>query len=184
MLIYDFHLKQQNFFSLNSAQVHMAHLNKKPYKSTPQPTFNHIHIQLRYFHLPFKPITSQYQLSILGKPQPRQPQSQWKPYFSIQNQKPQCKIYGKFGHTTLICFHHTNLNYSPQPSPKSFNIVLTTNFQFFNPPEFSYPAMAHYAAMHNTVSDTNWYMDSSTTHHFTPDINMLDIVTPFSGLVR
>ncbi|KAL6332321.1 hypothetical protein AAG906_004885 [Vitis piasezkii] len=53
---------------------------------------------------------------------------------------------------------------------------------FFNPPEFSYPAMAHYAAMHNTVSDTNWYMDSSTTHHFTPDINMLDTVTPFSGL--
>ena len=54
LLIYDFRLKQQNFFSLNSAQVHMSHLNKKPYKSTPQPTFNHIHIQLRYFHLPFK----------------------------------------------------------------------------------------------------------------------------------
>ena len=83
LLIYDFHLKQQNFFSLNSAQVRMAHLNKKPYKSTPQPTFNHIHIQLRYFHLPFKPITSQYQPSILGKPQPRQPQPQWKPHFSI-----------------------------------------------------------------------------------------------------
>ncbi|RVW43601.1 Retrovirus-related Pol polyprotein from transposon RE2 [Vitis vinifera] len=53
---------------------------------------------------------------------------------------------------------------------------------FFNPPKFSYPAMAHSAATHNTVSDTNWYMDSSTTHHFTPDITILDTVTPFNGL--
>ena len=59
----------------------MAHLNKKPYESTPQPTFNHIHIQPRYFPPPFKPTTSQYQPSILGKPQPRQPQPQWKPHF-------------------------------------------------------------------------------------------------------
>nr|CAN77432.1 hypothetical protein VITISV_017814 [Vitis vinifera] len=42
--------------------------------------------------------------------------------------------------------------------------------------------MAHSAATHNTVSDTNWYMDSSTTHHFTPDITILDTVTPFNGL--
>ena len=71
---YDFHLKQQNFVSHNSTQVHLAYLNKKPYKSTPQPTFNHIHIQLRYSSPSFKSTTSQYQHSILGKPQPQQPQ--------------------------------------------------------------------------------------------------------------
>ncbi|RVW92528.1 Retrovirus-related Pol polyprotein from transposon RE1 [Vitis vinifera] len=47
--------------------------------------------------------------------------------------------------------------------------------------QFSYPAMAHPAGMHNTVPDTNWYMDSGATHHFTLDINMLDTVAPFSG---
>ncbi|KAL6344215.1 hypothetical protein AAG906_035440 [Vitis piasezkii] len=47
--------------------------------------------------------------------------------------------------------------------------------------QFSYPAMAHPAGTHNTVPDTNWYMDSGTTHHFTLDINMFDIVTPFSA---
>ncbi|KAJ9693228.1 hypothetical protein PVL29_012113 [Vitis rotundifolia] len=104
LLSYDFHLEQQNSVSLHSAQVHMAHLNKKPYKSTLQPTFNHIHIQPRYSS-PFKPTTSQYQPSILGK----------------------CQICGKFGHIALICFYRTNLNYSSQPSPKSFNTVLTTN---------------------------------------------------------
>ena len=41
--------------------------------------------------------------------------------------------------------------------------------------------MAHPAATHNTVPDTNWYMDSGATHHFTLDINVLDTVTPFSG---
>ena len=71
LLSYDFRLEQQNSVSLHSAQVHMAHLNKKPYKSTPQPTFNHIHIQPRYSSPPFKPTTSQYQPSILGKPQPQ-----------------------------------------------------------------------------------------------------------------
>ena len=71
LLSYDFRLEQQNSVSLHSAQVHMAHLNKKPYKSTPQPTFNHIHIQPRYSFPPFKPTTSQYQPSILGKPQPQ-----------------------------------------------------------------------------------------------------------------
>ena len=35
LLSYDFRLLQQNSVSLNFAQVHMAHLNKKPYKSTP-----------------------------------------------------------------------------------------------------------------------------------------------------
>ena len=65
---YDFRLEQQNSVSLNSAQVHKAHLNKKPYKSIPQPTFNHIHIQPRYSPPPFKPTTSQYQPIILGKP--------------------------------------------------------------------------------------------------------------------
>ncbi|KAJ9698935.1 hypothetical protein PVL29_007820 [Vitis rotundifolia] len=76
LLSNDFRLEQQNSVSVHSAQVHMAHLNKKPYKSTPQPTFNHIHIQPRYSSAPFKPTTSQYQPSILGKPQsqPRQPQ--------------------------------------------------------------------------------------------------------------
>ena len=58
LLSYDFRLEQQNFVSLNSAQVHMAHLNKKPYKSTPQPPFNRIHIQPRYFPPPFKPTTN------------------------------------------------------------------------------------------------------------------------------
>ena len=58
LLSYDFRLEQQNFVSLNSAQVHMAHLNKKPYKSTPQPPFNRIHIQPRYFPPPFKLTTS------------------------------------------------------------------------------------------------------------------------------
>ena len=70
LLSYDFRLEQQNFVSLHSAQVHMAHLNKKPYKSIPQSTFNHIHIQPRYSFPPFKPTTSQYQPNILGKPQP------------------------------------------------------------------------------------------------------------------
>ena len=41
--------------------------------------------------------------------------------------------------------------------------------------------MAHPTAMHNTVLDTNWYMDSGATHYFTSNINMLDTVTPFSG---
>ena len=86
----------------------------------------------------------------------------------------------KLGHTALICFHRTNLNYPPQPSPKSFNTVLTTNSQLFNPPEFSYPAMAHPTATHNTVPST-WFMESGATHHFTLDINILDTMTPFSG---
>ncbi|RVW22181.1 Retrovirus-related Pol polyprotein from transposon RE1 [Vitis vinifera] len=47
--------------------------------------------------------------------------------------------------------------------------------------EFSYPPMAHPTATHNTVLDTNWYMDSGATHYFTSNINMLDTVTPFSG---
>ena len=71
LLSYDFHLKQQNFVSHNSTQVHLAYLNKKPYKSTPQPTFNHIHIQPKHSSPPFKPTTSQYQPNILGKPQPQ-----------------------------------------------------------------------------------------------------------------
>ena len=41
--------------------------------------------------------------------------------------------------------------------------------------------MANPAVTHNTVPDTNWYMDLGATHHFTPDINMLDNVAPFSG---
>ena len=73
LLSYDFRLEQQNSVSLNYAQVHMAHLNKKPYKSIPQLTFNHIHIQPRSSPPPFEPTTSQYQPIILGKPQPRQP---------------------------------------------------------------------------------------------------------------
>ena len=164
LLSYYFRLKQQNSISLNSAQVHMAHLNKKPYKSTPQPTFNHIHIQPKHSSPPFKPTTSQYQPNILGKPQPQQPQSQWKPHFSIQNQKSQCQICGNFGHATLICLHHTNLNYPSQLSPKSFNVVLTINSQLSNPLEFSFSTMAHSSVTHNTVLDTNWYMDSGATH--------------------
>ncbi|KAL6323567.1 hypothetical protein AAG906_039152 [Vitis piasezkii] len=41
--------------------------------------------------------------------------------------------------------------------------------------------MAHPAAMYNIVPDSNWYMDLSATHHFTPNINMLDTMTSFSG---
>ena len=101
--------------------------------------------------------------------------------FSIQNQRPQCQICGKYGHTALICFHCTNFNYPPQLSLKSFNTVLTTNSQLSNPSEFSYLATAHPAAKSNIVPDTNWYMDSSATHYFAPDINMFDTMTPFSG---
>ena len=41
--------------------------------------------------------------------------------------------------------------------------------------------MTHPAATHKNVPHTNWYMDLGATHHFTPDINILDTVTPFSG---
>ena len=34
LLSYDFCLEQKNFVPLNFSQVYMAHLNKKPYKST------------------------------------------------------------------------------------------------------------------------------------------------------
>ena len=41
--------------------------------------------------------------------------------------------------------------------------------------------MAHPSTSYTTVPDSNRYMDLSVTHHFTPDINMLDTMTPFSG---
>ncbi|RVW63384.1 Retrovirus-related Pol polyprotein from transposon RE1 [Vitis vinifera] len=41
--------------------------------------------------------------------------------------------------------------------------------------------MVHPAATYNIVPDSNRYMDLSATHHFTPNINMLNTMTSFSG---
>ena len=77
------------------------------------------------------------------------------------------------GHTAFICYHRANLNYQPQ-SPRNFHTTFTPISPFpFNQNQT--------AASPNTLTDNAWFMDSRATHHFTPDVNMIQSPTTFQG---
>ena len=90
---------------------------------------------------------------------------------SFQGHGPTCQICGKQGHTVLICYHQENPNY--QAPPKSFNI-LTPSLSLFNLHGY-HPSTT--TSLQN--SPATWYMDSGATRHFTPNIGILESITPY-----
>lgn len=37
-------------------------------------------------------------------------------------------------------------------------------------------------ALASLVADDNWYMDLGATYHFTPDLDIMDLAKPFTGV--
>ena len=116
--------------------------------------------------------SSNTSVGLLLRPPNQQNSNQWSPRsnnLSGGNSKPQCQICGKRGHTTLICYHRTNLSCQPSQQPRNFNtIALTTDSPF--------PNLALSTALMATpitVGDLAQYLDYGTTDHFTPDLSMM-----------
>ncbi|XP_022136883.1 dr1-associated corepressor homolog isoform X2 [Momordica charantia] len=114
------------------------------------------------------------------------------------NNRPQCQIYGKFGHTALRCylrFEKTFLGPNGQShmqhkfsggSNSSINSNMTAfgNQQQaftngFQPNSNSH--MAAFLAQQDFNRDTNWYPDSGATNHVTSNFNNLATSTEYTG---
>ncbi|KAI9184983.1 hypothetical protein LWI28_003112 [Acer negundo] len=169
--------KFQKPFSGNSSS-HFSPQNQQSKLSSPN-------FQANPHNQNFKPY-NQFQFGILGKSQGKQIQPKWNYRNGQQNgnNRPQCQICGKVGHTALVWYHRTNLDYQPQ----SFNTMTTTNPflhdsftpRFASPPQ-GHNVMTRFQATPSTVSDQAWYMDSGATHHFTPDLTSISNHFPFHG---
>ncbi|XP_062098486.1 extensin-3-like isoform X2 [Humulus lupulus] len=97
------------------------------------------------------------------------------PYQITTPPRPKCQICFKVGHTTNACYHRTDLHYHPPPPPQrhynAYKSQQTTPLHF----------LPSTAATSNIVNDPNWYMDSGASHHFTPNLNLLEAAQPFHG---
>ncbi|KAG6735682.1 hypothetical protein POTOM_061670 [Populus tomentosa] len=74
-------------------------------------------------------------------------------YNSNTSEKPQCQLYGKFGHTAQVCYHRFDISY--QSSQGSGNSSLNT--------------------------DDAWYLDSGASHHLTQNGDNLTDSSPYKG---
>ncbi|KAF8399498.1 hypothetical protein HHK36_015364 [Tetracentron sinense] len=83
------------------------------------------------------------------------------------NNRPQCQLCGKFGHTVHSCYHRFDITFQAQTS---------TN-QTQNQGQIS--AMV---ATPHSVGDDSWFLDSGATHHLTQSSANLINSTPYSGL--
>ena len=147
-------------------QLIASYQNKKHFKPP-----SHFYNSTPHFFIPPTLATNYFHPSILSQPQGNPLVRNWpfKPINSLNGSKPKCQICGKFGHTALICHHRANLHYQP-PSLKNFNTIFTA-FSL-RPSSF---------ATSSPIRDPSWFMDSRVTHHFTPDISMIQNLAPFIG---
>ncbi|KAL5575556.1 hypothetical protein UlMin_017255 [Ulmus minor] len=79
------------------------------------------------------------------------------------NNRPQCQLCGKIGHTIIKCYYCFDQNYQGK-----------TPFE-------QAPAEALIATARNTATDKNWYPDSGATNHVTNDIQNLSCGTDYNG---
>ena len=149
-----------------------SHYNKKHFKHP-----SHFSNSTPHFSIPATLATNSFHPSILGRPQGNPLVCNWllKLVNSLNGPKPQCQICGKSGYTALVCYHRGNLHYQP-PSPKNFN----TTFTFDSPLPTSSLVPSSFDTT-SPVRDPSWFMDFGATHHFTPDISMIQNPTPFIG---
>ena len=82
------------------------------------------------------------------------------------------------GHTALICYHRTNLQYKPGTNPKNLNTYVDSTSGFT--PHIENQGNSS-TTSELTVGDAQWYMDSGATYHFTPNYNLLDDAMPYTG---
>ena len=175
-LSYEFRLEQQHaVMQVNNAQAHFASVPNNRRNFKPYPNYTNPNSSSPSQNRSPQP---NGQPRILGKPQLKSNPKNWnqKPNHNSQNSKPQCQIYGKIGHTTLICYHKANLNYTPQP-PRNFNTAFTPT------PPYSFNQNQP-AASPNSLTDNAWFMDFGATHHFTPDIYMMQNPNLYQGTDR
>ena len=89
---------------------------------------------------------------------------------STNSEKPQCQLYGKFGHTVQVCYLKFDIFYqSSQNSCTPFSNAGNQN---------SIPAMI--ASSNNLVDDT-WYLDFRASHHLTQNVENITSSTPYMG---
>uniref|UniRef100_A0A803NRU8 Integrase catalytic domain-containing protein n=1 Tax=Cannabis sativa TaxID=3483 RepID=A0A803NRU8_CANSA len=84
--------------------------------------------------------------------------------YTVQNQnRPQCQLCHKLGHTVIDCFYRFD---------KSFTGVAA-------PAETS--SMQAHLTLTTPAEDCNWYPDSGATNHCTPDLHNLTTTTEYNG---
>ena len=134
---YEFRLKQQHtIMQANNVQIHAhtaqtqlttSHHNKNHFKNP-----SHFSNSIPHFFVPPTLTMNSFHPSILCKPQenPLIHNQPLKSINSLNGRKPECQICGKFGHTTLVCYHRANLHYQP-PSLKNLTLpsLLIPHFQ-------------------------------------------------------
>ena len=92
----------------------------------------------------------------------RPPQQSW-------NQKLQCQLCHKMGHTVKQCFYRFDKSFM---GPESFrNMSSAANLA----------KMQACLASSETVADDSWYPDSGATHHLTPDGSNLASSSSYTG---
>ncbi|KAL5574882.1 hypothetical protein UlMin_016581 [Ulmus minor] len=79
------------------------------------------------------------------------------------NNRPQCQLCGKIGHTVIKCYYRFDQNFQGKT------------------PFDQAPTEALIAIAQNTATDKNWYPDSGATNHVTKDIQNLSCGTNYNG---
>ena len=74
---------------------------------------------------------------------------------STNSEKPQCQLYGKFGHTVQVRYHRFDISYQSSQSSDTPSNAGNQN---------SILAMV---ASSNNLADDTWYRDSGASHHLT-----------------
>ena len=82
------------------------------------------------------------------------------------NNRPQCQLCGKFGHTVHSCYHRFDITFQAQTST--------------NQPQNQGPISAMVATPHS-VGDESWFLDSGATHHLTQTSANLVNSIPYTG---
>ncbi|KAL5574847.1 hypothetical protein UlMin_016546 [Ulmus minor] len=83
-------------------------------------------------------------------------------YNSSPNEKPQCQLCGKSGHTAQICYHRFDISFQGNQN--------NTSSTSTNGNQNSMPAMITFS---NSPADESWYLDSGTSHHLTQNLGNL-----------
>jgi histone deacetylase 1/2 len=92
---------------------------------------------------------------------------------STNSEKPQCQLYGKFGHIVHVCYHRFDISYqnSQNNGTSSLNVGNQNTI----------PAMV--ASSHNPAGD-DWYLDFGASHHLTQNEGNLNNSAPYTGTDR
>ncbi|RVX09873.1 Retrovirus-related Pol polyprotein from transposon RE1 [Vitis vinifera] len=93
---------------------------------------------------------------------------------SSLNEKPQCQLCGKFGHTAQICYHRFDISFQGGQ--------ITTSPSLNNGNQNNIPAMV--ASFSNSPVDESWYLDSGASHHLTQNLGNLTSTSPYIGTDR